>query len=442
MEICVVGAGYVGLTLAACLAKMGHRVVCVEKDPGRLEAVQGGSCPFHEPGLPELLLEGMQEGRLAFTGELWEAAERAEVVFCAVGTPSGRNGEADLSAVEEVADQLARLRNGDRIVALKSTVPVGTTDRVARRLGPNGGAHVACTPEFLREGSAVEDFFRPYRTVIGTRSSLAARRLRALFEPLGAPVLLTDPPTAEMIKYASNAFLATKISFINEVAAVCEHVGADLRTVAEGMGLDPRIGPHYLKAGIGFGGSCLPKDVRALVELAREYLVEPVLLEAVLRVNEAQRRRFVDRVEALLGGLSGKTVAVLGLSFKAGTDDVRESPALAVAERLLARGAAVRAHDPVAMEAARRKLPSLACFPDPYEAVRDADAVLLLTDWPQYRDLDWYEIRRRVRRPIVVDGRGMGLAPRLMAEGFSVLEPGSPLRGRLSFGREEGAWLT
>ncbi len=442
MEICVVGAGHVGLTLAACLARMGHRVVCVEKDPGRLEAVRNGRCPFYEPGLPELLQEGVREGRLQFTGELREAAEGAEVVFCAVGTPPGRNGEADLSALEEVVDRLGELRGGGRIVAIKSTVPVGTTDRVARRLDGSLGFHVACTPEFLREGNAVEDFFHPHRTVIGTRSSFAARRLRALFEPLGAPVLLTDPPTAEMIKYASNAFLATKISFINEVAAVCEHVGADLRTVTEGIGLDPRIGPHYLKAGIGFGGSCLPKDVRALVELAREYLVEPVLLEAVLRVNEAQRRRFVDRVEVLLGGLSGKTVAVLGLSFKAGTDDVRESPALAVAERLLARGATVRAHDPVATEAARRKLPSLACFPDPYEAVRGADAVLLLTDWPQYRDLDWHEIRRRVRRPVVVDGRGMGLAQRLLAEGFSVLEPGSPLRNRLSFGPEGVEWHT
>ncbi|MDR7438955.1 MAG: UDP-glucose/GDP-mannose dehydrogenase family protein [Armatimonadota bacterium] len=441
MEICVVGAGYVGLTLAACLAKLGHRVVCVEKEPGRLEAIRSGLCPFHEPGLPGLLREGMHGGRLSFTGELVEVAASSEVVFCAVGTPSGRNGEADLSAVEEVVDALSRLRDGNRILALKSTVPVGTTDRVARRLARTRGFHVACNPEFLREGSAVEDFFHPHRTVIGTRSPLAAQRLRALFEPLGAPVLLTDPPTAEMVKYAANAFLATKISFINEIANLCEHVGADLRTVTEGLGLDPRIGPHYLQAGIGFGGSCLPKDVRALAELAREYLVEPVLLEAVLQVNEAQRRRFVDRVEVLLGGLAGKTVAVLGLSFKAGTDDVRESPALAIAERLLARGASVRAHDPVAAQAARQRLPALPCFADPYEATRDTDAVLLLTDWPEYRDLNWHEIRRRVRRPIVVDGRGTGLAQRLVREGFAVFEPGSPLRGRYPISAEETEWF-
>ncbi|MDR7415129.1 MAG: UDP-glucose/GDP-mannose dehydrogenase family protein [Armatimonadota bacterium] len=441
MELCVVGAGYVGLTLAACLARLGHRVVCVEKDPERLEVVRSGACPFYEPGLAELLREGMQQGRLAFTGDLGEAAGGAEVVFCAVGTPSGRNGEADLSALEEVVDGLARLRDGERIVAIKSTVPVGTTDRVARRLRPNG-APVACTPEFLREGSAVRDFFRPHRTVIGTRSSLAAERLKGLFAPLGAPVLLTDPPTAEMIKYAANAFLATKISFINEIANLCEHVGADLRTVAEGLGLDPRIGPQYLRAGIGFGGSCLPKDVRALVELGREYLVEPVLLEAVLRVNESQRRRFVDRVEVLLGGLVGKTVAVLGLAFKAGTDDVRESPALAIAERLLARGASVQAHDPVASEAARRRLPALACFPNPYEAASGADAVLLLTEWPEYVELDWHEIRRRVRSPLVVDGRGMGLARRLVAAGFQVFEPGAPWRGRYGGGPEEAEWLT
>ncbi|MCS7173059.1 MAG: UDP-glucose/GDP-mannose dehydrogenase family protein [Armatimonadetes bacterium] len=441
MEICVVGAGYVGLTLAACLVQLGHRVTCAEKDPERLEALRRGSCPFYEPSLVELLREGMRSGQLTFTGELGQAAEGAEVVFCAVGTPSGRNGEADLSALEEVVEGLSRLRDGARIVAIKSTVPVGTTDRVARRLGRCGEFHVACNPEFLREGSAVADFFHPHRTVIGTRSPFAARRLRELFEPLGAPVLLTDPPTAEMIKYAANAFLATKISFINEIAALCEHVGADLRVVTEGLGLDPRIGPHYLRAGIGFGGSCLPKDVRALAELAREYLLEPVLLEAVLRVNEGQRRRFVDRVEALLGGLSGKTVAVLGLAFKAGTDDVRESPAISIVERLMARGAAVRVHDPVAAERARQRIPALACFPDPYEAAGGADAVLVLTDWPEYRDLDWQEVRRRVRRPLVVDGRGMGIARQLAAAGFRVVEPGSPIRPSQPDPEEVG-WLT
>jgi|DewCreStandDraft_5_1066085.scaffolds.fasta_scaffold00188_85 UDPglucose 6-dehydrogenase len=440
MDICVVGAGYVGLTVAACLARLGHRVVCVEKDAERLQALRAGSCPFYEPGLPELVREATRDGRLAFTGALLEAAEPAEAVFCAVGTPPAHNGEADLSSVEEVVRDLARLDHGDHVVALKSTVPVGTTDRLARRLGRNG-VHVASNPEFLREGSAVQDFFHPHRTVIGTRSPVAAERLKALYEPLGAPVLLTDPPTAEMIKYASNAFLATKISFINEIAQLCEHVGADVSTVAHGMGLDPRIGPYYLKAGIGFGGSCLPKDLRALAALAREYSVEPVLLEAVLRVNEAQRRRFVDRVEALLGGLAGRTVALLGLAFKAGTDDVRESPALAIAERLLARGAVVRAHDPVAAEAARRRLPALACFPDPHEAVKGAEVVLLLTDWPGYRELNWHEIRRRVRRPIVVDGRGMGLAQRLAREGFAVFEPGSSLRGRHPIGPEDTEWF-
>lgn len=426
MEICVVGAGYVGLTVAACLAKMGHRVTCVEKDPQRLRACREGRVPFHEPDLGELVREGMAQAALDFVDALDGAARAARVVFCAVGTPSGRNGEADLSALEEVVDTLAGIPSGNRVIAIKSTVPVGTTDRVARRLG----GCVASNPEFLREGSAVADFFHPYRVVIGTRSQVAADVLESLYAPLGAPVLRTDPPTAEMIKYASNAFLAMKVSFINEVAQICEHVGADVRTVAEGMGLDPRIGPHYLRAGVGFGGSCLPKDVRALIEAAREYLVEPVLLEAVLRVNEAQRRRFVDRVEAILGGLTGRTVAALGLSFKAGTDDVRESPALAIVERLLARGAAVRAYDPVAQEAARTRLPSLMCVPDPYEATDGADAVLILTDWPQFRELDWHRIRRRVCHPVVVDGRGLGIAQHLIAAGFQVFEPGTPLRGQ------------
>jgi UDPglucose 6-dehydrogenase len=425
VEICVVGAGYVGLTVASCLAKMGHRVTCVEKDPQRLRACREGRVPFHEPGLGDLVRQGLAGATLTFTDRLDGAARAARIVFCAVGTPSGRNGEVDLSALDEVVDVLAGIPNGDRVVAIKSTVPVGTTDRVARRLG----GRVASNPEFLREGSAVEDFFHPYRIVIGTRSQAAAETLESLYAPLEAPVVRTDPPTAEMIKYASNAFLATKVSFINEIAQICEHVGADVRTVAEGMGLDPRIGPHFLRAGVGFGGSCLPKDLRALAETAREYLVEPALLEAVLRVNEAQRRRFVDRVEAILGGLAGRTVAVFGLSFKAGTDDVRESPALAIVERLLARGAAVRAYDPVAQEAARTRLPSLVCVPDPYEATDGADAVLILTDWPEFRELDWHRIRRRVRHPVVLDGRGLGIAQRLVAEGFRVFEPGTPLRG-------------
>jgi UDPglucose 6-dehydrogenase len=436
MELCVVGAGYVGLTFAAGLSRLGHRVTCVEKDPAKLHALRHGRVPFHEPGLAELVREAREGGLLRFTDDLAGAAPTASVVFCAVGTPPKPNGEADTSAVEEVVEAARRLGSG-RLFVIKSTVPVGTTDRVSRRLpGP-----VVYNPEFLREGSAVEDFFHPYRVVIGTRTPVAAAVLEALYRPLGAPVVRTDPPTAEMIKYASNAFLATKVSFINEIAHICEYVGADVSRVAEGMGLDPRIGPHFLRPGIGFGGSCLPKDLRALLETAREYLLEPALLQAVLRVNEAQRRRFVDRLEVLLEGLADKTVAVLGLAFKAGTDDVRESPALAVAERLLARGAQVRAHDPAALEAAARVLPALSYFAEPYEAVTGADAVLLLTDWPEYRELDWREIRRRVRRPLVVDGRSTGIAPRLAAAGFQVVEPGSPVRGRAPRAEDSG-WLT
>lgn len=428
MKVTVIGAGYVGLTVGACLADLGHTVVCAEKDRARLARLREGTVPFYEPQLPEIVRRGLGGGRLTFSGVGEDAADQSQVIFIAVGTPPSADGQPDVSAVDEAVRVIAPHLDDGQVLVLKSTVPVGTTDRIEAVLRHDTGAHraVACNPEFLREGSAVADFFHPSRVIVGTHSRAAAEVLTALHQPLECPILVTAPRTAEMIKYASNAFLATKVSFINEIAAICEQVEADAATVAAGMGSDPRIGPHFLRAGIGFGGSCLPKDVRALAALAREHRVTPSLLEAVLRVNDAQRQQFMEKVEAALGGIAGKTLAVLGLAFKGGTSDVRESPALDIAGRLLAGGAVVRAFDPAAEEGAAETLPALICCPDAYEAAEGADAILILTDWPDFESLDWKRLRKRVRTPVVLDGRGLRVAASAIDEGFAYIGQGPP----------------
>ena len=427
MRVTVIGAGYVGLTVSACLAELGHTVVCAEKDSAKLTRLREGTVPFHEPGLQDIVHRGLRSGGLAFAGVNEDPAYRSEVIFIAVGTPLSADGRPDLSAVDEAVAAIAPRLDDGQVLVLKSTVPVGTTDRIDAALRHAAGAHraVACNPEFLSEGSTVADFFHPSRVIIGTHSPAAVEVLTALYEPFGCPILVTNPRTAEMIKYASNAFLAVKVSFINEIAMICEQVGADIATVGAGMGSDPRIGPHFLKAGIGFGGSCLPKDVRVLAALAREHAVSPSVLEAVLQVNDAQRQQFVEKVEAVLGGIAGKTLAVLGLAFKGGTSDARESPALDIAGRLLARGAVVRAFDPAAEEAAAQTLPALVCCPDAYEAADGADAILILTDWPEFEGLDWRRLRKRVRGAVVLDGRGLRVVGPATGEGFAYIGPGT-----------------
>lgn len=429
MDVGVVGAGYVGLTVSACLAKLGHRVTCVEREPQRLAALRRCTVPFYEPGLVDLLARHI--GGNVYLSDDLGAVTGCRIVFAAVGTPPKSDGEPDLSALDDVIGGLLNLRfNG--ILTLKSTVPVGTTERVERTLIRDGlAAQVACNPEFLREGTALNDFFHPARILIGSHSDAAVETLRTLYADLNCPVMVTDPRTAEMVKYASNAFLATKVSFINEVAVICEEAGVDVQAVAEGMGLDPRIGPHFLNAGIGFGGSCLPKDLRALVAAARAHGIHPALLETVLEVNALQPERFVARVEGALGGLVGRTVAVLGLAFKSGTSDVRESPALAVVCRLLAAGAVVQAYDPAAEEEAMRQVPTLACCPTPYEAVRNADAVLILTDWQEFETLDWGRLRGLATGNLVVDGRGLDGARRATDQGLVYVGPSTPVPGRL-----------
>lgn len=422
MTIAVIGGGYVGLTVSACAAKMGHRVVCVEKDPNRLAILQEGRPPFYEPGLEDLIRAELQAGILSFTNDVRAAARAASIVFIAVGTPAGDRDEPDLSALAQVIYSLASLPGHGRILAIKSTVPVNTTDWITDLMEARGGAaDIAYNPEFLREGSAVDDYFHPFRVIIGTSSRVAADTLSSFYRPLQSPILVTTPRTAEMIKYASNAFLATKISFVNEIATICERTGADIDSVVRGMGTDPRIGPHYLQAGIGFGGSCLPKDLRALAAMARLCGITPHMLDAVAYVNTMQRQRFVETVDRVIGGLAGKTLAVLGLSYKAHTSDVRDSPALDIAGRLLARGASVRTFDPAAEEAAARLHQDLTYCPDAYDTANGADAVLVLTDWPEFLALDWEEMRKRVRQPMVLDGRGMPIADRVAAAGFAYL---------------------
>jgi len=426
MQIAVIGAGYVGLTISACWARMGHQVMCVESDPNRLSTIQQGKVPFFEPELQDLVAEGVARGSLCATDAFGDAVGSANVVFIAVGTPSRPTGEPDLSAINAVTDALRRAPRADRVVGIKSTVPVGTTDRIADALRGTGPAHVAHTPEFLAEGTAVSDFFHPYRVIIGTRSKRAGCVLSSLYQPLGCPILVTDPCTSEMTKYASNTFLATKVSFINQIAALCERTGADVATVASGMGLDPRIGPYFFKAGVGFGGSCLPKDTRALIALAVQCGLSPALFDTVLRINEAQRDAFVEKVRSALGELSGKRVAVFGLAFKGGTSDVRESPAVDITGRLVAEGAAVRAFDPAAEDAAASVVPGLVCCPDPYEAAEGADAIAILTDWQEFAALDWGRLRRLVRQPLVLDGRGgLSIAKAAAAAGFVYTRPGA-----------------
>ncbi|HLY24658.1 MAG TPA: UDP-glucose/GDP-mannose dehydrogenase family protein [bacterium] len=424
MRIVVIGAGYVGLAIAGGFAKLAHHVTLIERDRARVDMIRRGQVPFHEPEMPALLAAGLRSGMLRVAETGVSAAADADIVFVAVGTPAGPDGDPDLSAVDDVVGDLARLpRLG--VVALKSTIPVGTTARVQTALGARGRcAGIAYTPEFLSEGTAVADFFHPHRVIIGTASQKAAKLLSALYQPFHCPILVTDAATAEMTKYAANAFLATRISFINEIAMFCERTGADVSAVAAGLGLDPRVGPHFLRAGIGFGGSCLPKDICALRARARRDGIAPTLLDAVWEVNDAVRRAFVEKVAAVLAGLAGRTVAALGLAFKGGTSDLRESPALDIVARLAARGAAVRAYDPAAGPWAAGLVPGLLCYGGPYEAARGADAVLLLTDSAEFARLDWSRLRRQMRRPLALDGRGLGLASAAESDGFSYVGPG------------------
>ena len=416
IKIAVVGTGYVGLVTGACLADFGHKVVCADADASKIQSLERGQIPFYEPGLEELVRRNVGEGRLSFTADVGAAVAPANVVFIAVGTPPLPDGSADLSAVFEVGRLIAsKLSGGYKVVVQKSTAPVGTARRLWKELeraAGDGGVDVASNPEFLREGSALETFLRPDRVVIGAETPRSERLLRAIYRPLyliETPTVVTTLETAELIKYASNAFLAMKISFINEIANLCESVGADVQTVAKAMGLDGRIGRKFLHAGPGYGGSCFPKDTMALAAFARERGERVRLVESTVEVNKAQKARMVEKIDKAVGGSRGKRIAVLGLSFKPNTDDIREAPALDIVAGLVKRGAKVVAHDPAAMEAVKQTpLGQRITFAqDPYEAAHGADAVAILTEWNLYRRLDLKMLAKILRRPVVLDLRNL-----------------------------------
>ncbi len=428
MRVAVLGAGYVGLTTAACLAHLGHEVVGADVDPERVERLQKGEVPILEAGLPELLAEGLASRRLRFVVGAPNAARGANVVFLCVQTPQGVDGAADLTYVETVAREIAPVLAPNTVVVNKSTVPVGSTRYVSRILseaGTSEGVSVASNPEFLREGQAVHDFLHPDRIVIGCEHPEAAVRVSELYKGVHAPVLVTDPASAEMIKYASNAFLATKVSFINAIANLCEAVDADVREVAIGMGYDARIGFQFLHPGPGYGGSCFPKDVAALLHAARNAGYDFDLLQGAADVNRAQHERIVDKVRAAAGGsLAGAVVCVWGLTFKAETDDLRDSPAVAITRRLLEEGATVQAYDPAAGDAAQSLLPAIDVRADPYEAADGADAVALLTEWDAFRWLEFDKVASLMRRAAIVDARNLLDPAAMRRRGFEYVAVG------------------
>jgi UDPglucose 6-dehydrogenase len=411
----VIGVGWVGLCTAACFAELGHPVYARDILPEKVESLARGEVPMHEPGLPELVVRNAE--RLHFTTDMREVLDNAELLFCCVDTPPTYSGDADLSRVEAVIDELGD--SNAHAIVMKSTVPVGTGRSIQRR---REGLGYISNPEFLKEGTAVADFMNPDRVVVGAgeESNGFADRVAALYEPLGGPIVRTDVASAEMIKLASNAFLATKISFINEIANVSEELGADVSEVARGMGLDDRIGDKFLKAGLGFGGSCFPKDVSALKQLAGNTGYHFQLLTSVIEVNELQKRRAIGKLQKHLGPLVGKEIALLGVSFKPDTDDVREATSLVLAARLQGEGANVRVYDPVALDNAEELLGGAVVAGSALEALDGADGAVLVTEWPEFADLDWAgEVRERMARPVVVDGRNFLDREALRAAGFT-----------------------
>jgi UDPglucose 6-dehydrogenase len=431
MRIVMIGAGYVGLVSGACLSEFGHEVTCIDNDPARIRALEAGVIPIFEPGLDEVVAANGRAGRLSFSGELAEAVKRADAVFIAVGTPTRRgDGHADLSFVYQAAKEIAANLDGYTVVVTKSTVPVGTGKEVydiIRAARPDADFDVASNPEFLREGSAIEDFRRPDRVVVGCDSERAREVMREIYRPLflsETPMLFTGRESAELIKYASNAFLATKITFINEMADLCEKVGADVKEVSRGIGLDKRIGSKFLHAGPGFGGSCFPKDTLALLKTSQDHGVTTRIVEAVVAVNDARKLAMADKIAAAFGGdLQGKTVALLGLTFKPNTDDMRDAPSLAIVPALQARGATVRAFDPEGMEQAK-KLMDVECCADAYEAMQGADGLVLLTEWNEFRALNLVRVRELLKQKLIVDLRNIYAPAQMQSYGFRYVSIG------------------
>jgi UDPglucose 6-dehydrogenase len=418
MNVCIIGTGYVGLVTGACFAEFGVQVVCADKDADKVASLERGEIPIYEPGLDAIVARNLRERRLAFTTDTAAAVRSSLVVFIAVQTPTKADGTTDLAAVEAVAREIGRCMDGYKVVVTKSTVPVGTSYKVKQWIeeeqaaaGTNHRFSVGSNPEFLREGAAIGDFMRPDRVVIGADDDEAVAILKDLYRPLyliETPFVITNIPTAELTKYAANSFLAVKISFINEIANLCEEIGGDVHAIARGIGLDRRIGPKFLHPGPGFGGSCFPKDTRSAASFARQAGRELEIVEAVIRVNDRQRDRMVDKIVRALGGdARGKTVAVLGLSFKPETDDMRDAPSIDILTKLQRGGASIRAFDPVAMTNAAKELPDVTLCKNEYETCENADALVLMTEWNQFRMLDLDRVRKLLREPVVVDLRNV-----------------------------------
>ena len=425
MNLCIVGVGYVGLVTGTCFAEFGNHVICVDNDKKKIASLQQGIIPIYEPGLEEMVKKNQMAGRLHFTVDVAEAVDKSLAVFIAVGTPSDSAGSANLEYVYEVAETIGKLMKGYKIVVTKSTVPVGTGKAIQEIIEKNQKEKVpfdvASNPEFLREGSAIEDFMRPNRVVIGTSSEQATAIMKDLYSPLyliETPFVITNVETAEVIKYASNAFLATKVSFINEIANICELVGADVHHVAKGMGLDRRIGPKFLHPGPGYGGSCFPKDTRAILNLAESFGYRFSIVESVIEVNERQHQRMVDKIENVLGSIQDKRLGILGLTFKPNTDDIRESPAIKIIRTLIKKGADISAFDPVGMDASKLVLNDIDYAQDMYDAAKDADALIIITEWNEFRFPDWERIKTLLRSPRVIDLRNIYEPERMRARGF------------------------
>jgi UDPglucose 6-dehydrogenase len=434
MRIAVVGTGYVGLVSGTCFAEFGIDVVCVDKDSGKIRALKKGQVPIYEPGLEALLARQIEGGRITFTTDLAEAVPEADAVFIAVGTPERReDGHADMSYVWQAARDIAAHLKGYTVIVTKSTVPVGTArevERIIRDARPGADFDVASNPEFLREGAAVEDFMRPDRVIIGVESERAQSILREIYRPLylnETPIVFTKPETAEIIKYAANAFLATKITFINEIADLCEKTGGDVQEVAKAMGLDGRISPKFLHAGPGYGGSCFPKDTKALAQTGRKFGAPQSIVETVVQANEDRRVAMAQRIKAACGGtVKGRKIAILGVSFKPNTDDVRESPSLTIIPLLQEAGARIAAYDPAAMEHAKALLENVDWKKDPYKAAEEADALVIVTEWNEFRSLDFDRLAALMKTPLLIDLRNIYRLPDMKQSGFRYVSIGRP----------------
>ena len=428
MRIAIVGSGYVGLVTGTCFAELGNDVICVDIDEDKINKLNQSIIPIYEPGLEDLVIKNRKENRLRFTADLRQAIKDSEIIFICVGTPPKKNGEADLSYVDNVARTIAEVMDSYKVIVEKSTVPVETGERIAKTIKAYNthkvDFDVVSNPEFLREGSAIADFMKPDRIVIGCETEKAKNIMEQLYKPIKAPIVLTDIKSAEMIKHASNSFLATKISFINAIANICEITGADVEKVAEGIGLDKRIGRSFLNAGIGYGGFCFPKDAEAFIRIAGKFGYDFKLLKTVQEINQEQRKHFVRKIEKALWIVKDKTICVLGLSFKPNTDDMRFAPSIDIINELQKEGAKIKAYDPKAMEKAKHILNNIVYCSNPYEAAEDADALLIVTEWKEFNELDFKKIKSLMKYPLIIDGRNIYNPDEIKKEGFAYISIG------------------